>query len=87
LLYRSEFVAATATNPRFGFEPVVLDSGAGSIGNGAYLLDLVGRRYVAGDNNRKRQFYICGVGKMVFDVRDLLRGAGYERRAVQYERW
>jgi glycine betaine monooxygenase B len=45
------------------------------------------RRWVAADSERSRQFYICGAGDGVLSLRDLLRGAGYERRAVHYERW
>lgn len=45
------------------------------------------RRWVAADSERGRQFYVCGVGKGVLRLRDLLRGAGYERRAVRYEQW
>jgi hypothetical protein len=30
---------------------------------------------------------VCGVGKGVLRLRDLLRGAGYEWRAVHYEQW
>src|SRR5206468_3315692 len=37
--------------------------------------------------DRSRRFFICGVGAVVPTLRDLLRGAGYERRAVQYEKW
>ncbi len=40
-----------------------------------------------GDSDRSRQFYLCGVGKGVITLRNLLRGAGYERRAVHYEQW
>ena len=40
-----------------------------------------------GDADRGRHFYICGVGMPVTQLRDLLRGAGYQRRAVQYEKW
>lgn len=45
------------------------------------------RRWVDADGDRTRQFYLCGVGDLVLRLRDLLRGAGYARRAVQYERW
>jgi ferredoxin-NADP reductase len=51
------------------------------------LSDEVRRRWVDADANRSRHFYICGVGKGVIALRDLLRGAGYERRAVHYEQW
>lgn len=45
------------------------------------------RRWVDADSDRSRRFYVCGVGKGVLALRDLLRGAGYERRAVNYEQW
>ena len=51
------------------------------------LLELANARWVLADNDRTRQFYICGVGNGVIQLRDLLRGSGYERRAVHYERW
>ena len=45
------------------------------------------RRWVEADSDRSRHFFVCGVGKGVIMLRDLLRGAGYERRAVHYEQW
>ncbi len=54
---------------------------------GALLRDEVTRRWIAADQDRSRRFFICGVGALVPGLRDLLRGAGYERRAVQYEKW
>ncbi len=51
------------------------------------LLAEVERRWVAADSDRDRLLYVCGVGDGVLKIRDLLRGAGYERRAVRYERW
>jgi ferredoxin-NADP reductase len=77
LLYRSEFELAARTQPRFTFTPV-LD---------APLAEYIERRYVAADTDRSRHFFICGVGDIVPRLRDLLRRAGYERRAVQYEKW
>jgi ferredoxin-NADP reductase len=51
------------------------------------LIAEVQRRWIAADSDRSRHFYVCGVGKGVLALRDLLRGAGYERRAVHYEQW
>jgi CDP-4-dehydro-6-deoxyglucose reductase, E3 len=45
------------------------------------------RRWVEADRDRTRRFFVCGVGGVVPALRDVLRGAGYERRAVQYEKW
>jgi ferredoxin-NADP reductase len=47
----------------------------------------VRRRWVDADADRSRHFFVCGIGPIVPRLRDLLRGAGYERRAVQYEKW
>ena len=49
--------------------------------------DAAVRRWIDGDPDRSRHFFICGVGAPVLALRDRLRGAGYARRAVQYERW
>ena len=51
------------------------------------LADEVARRWVDADADRSRHFFVCGVGAIVPRLRDLLRGAGYARRAVQYEKW
>jgi ferredoxin-NADP reductase len=47
----------------------------------------VRRRWLERDDDRTRHFFICGVGDVVSRLRDLLRRGGYERRAVQYEKW
>jgi ferredoxin-NADP reductase len=51
------------------------------------LVAEVERRYVDADDDRSRHFFICGVGDIVVRLRQMLRGAGYERRAVRYEKW
>ena len=51
------------------------------------LLSHIEDCYVKRDTERGRHFYICGIGKRVLELRDLLRKAGYERRAVKYEKW
>lgn len=77
LLYAEEFEQAAHTHPRFTFAPLV----------GASLVDNITAQYVARDTDRSRHFFICGVGAIVPNLRDLLRHAGYQRRAVQYEKW
>ncbi len=47
----------------------------------------VARRWIDADADRTRRFFVCGIGAIVPTLRDRLRGAGYERRAVQYEKW
>jgi ferredoxin-NADP reductase len=53
----------------------------------AAVEDEVRRRWLDGDADRTRLFFVCGVGEIVPRLRDLLRRGGYARRAVQYERW
>ena len=83
ILYRAEFELLAARAHGLHFEPLVIPQAELSEG----LHAEAERRWVRGDANRTRQFYICGVGKGVIALRDLLRGAGYQRRAVHYEQW
>jgi ferredoxin-NADP reductase len=75
--YRDELDALAAAHPRLTIVRVA----------SAALEDEVGRRFVDGDGDRGRHFWVCGVGAVVHRLRDRLRAAGYARRAVQYERW
>ena len=87
LLYRNEFSAWARQHSRFVFEPLLPSPPDGWRGLHGTLREHVEARYVHGDADRSRHFYICGVGMPVTHLRDLLRGAGYQRRAVQYEKW
>jgi ferredoxin-NADP reductase len=80
-LYHEEWMTLAKKSSRFIFEPLVTNPGNGS------LLTYVESRFVNQDNDRSRHFYICAVGPQVTQLRDLLRRAGYQRRAVQYEKW
>jgi CDP-4-dehydro-6-deoxyglucose reductase len=80
LLYRAEWQALAQQHRWFSFEPIITPSCA-------VLLERMQARYVAADQDRGRSFYICGVGDVVTRLRDTLRGAGYARRAVRYEKW
>jgi ferredoxin-NADP reductase len=86
LLYSAAFEHLARTQAGFSYEPIIMSS-ADSAALNSRLLDEVRRRWVDADADRSRHFYLCGVGKGVIALRDLLRGAGYERRAVRYEKW
>jgi ferredoxin-NADP reductase len=86
LLYSAEFEHLAATQAGFSYDPMIM-SGEDSAALNSRLLDEVRGRWVNADADRSRHFYLCGVGKGVIALRDLLRGAGYERRAVRYEQW
>jgi len=81
ILYSDDLERLVSRDANFRFETLIDDN--------LYerLHDEVDRRWVLADSNRARQFYICGVGKGVTRIRDLLRSSGYERRAVHYEQW
>jgi len=83
IIYRAEFESLAARTRGFHFESLILPQAELYEG----LRTEAERRWVRGDGNRTRHFYICGIGKGVIALRDLLRGAGYERRAVHYEQW
>jgi ferredoxin-NADP reductase len=83
ILYAAELDALAQTAPNYSYEIVIAPP------EEIYdrLFQLAEARWVSGDADRTPHFYICGVGKGVIRLRDLLRGAGYERRAVHYEQW
>jgi ferredoxin-NADP reductase len=83
ILYAAELEDLARTARNFSYETLIAP------GAKIYdrLIELAEARWVSGDADRTRHFYICGVGKGVLRLRDLLRGAGYERRAVHYEQW
>ena len=81
ILYSGELEGLASRDANFSMETLISENVY------EHLHDEVNRRWVAADTNRARQFFICGVGKDVSRIRDLLRGAGYERRAVHYEQW
>jgi ferredoxin-NADP reductase len=82
LLYRAELEGLAERHSRFHCE---IAGEAGSAWD--FIRETVRRRWIDGDSDRSRQFYICGVGAGVIKTSDLLRGAGYERRVVHYEKW
>ena len=87
LLYAEEFEAAASRCGNFAFEPILAQPPPAWSGRCGQLSEHIEGLFVNGDQRRDRAFYLCGVGKPIIDLRDLLRKAGYARRAVQYERW
>ncbi len=85
LLYPRELEALAAAHPRLHISTLVISGGSGPLY--ARLGDEIRGRWIDADADRSRHFYICGVGPGVIELRDQLRGAGYERRSVHYEKW
>lgn len=86
LIYRDELEAWAAGHPRLELDFVLLATEA-EIGPVDALEALALERFVRGDADRSRRFWICGVGPMPGRLRDALRAAGYERKAVRAEEW
>jgi ferredoxin-NADP reductase len=87
LLYCSEWQILAQHYGQFSFTPLLSKPPAQWNGLSGALLETVERQYLRADENRDRHFYICGVGDQVTALRNLLRQGGYQRRAVQYEKW
>ena len=83
ILYRGELDEWVRGDSRFRFDTIIAPLSKLD----ATLLAELEHRWVKADSNRARHLYICGVGKEILKLRDLLRSAGYERRAVHYETW
>lgn len=86
LIYRDDFERWAEQHPRFEWDPVLLATEA-EIGPIDALEEVVIERFVRGDGDRSRRFWICGVGAMPGRLRDALRAVGYDRRAVRAEAW
>ncbi|MBF6568162.1 MAG: FAD-dependent oxidoreductase [Candidatus Binataceae bacterium] len=87
LLYRRELEQASRANSGFQIEWITSNRSGGIEWLYAELLRRAEQRWIKADSVRARHVYICGVGAGVLRLRDLLRGSGYERRAVKYEQW
>jgi len=83
LLFRAEFEELARRDLRFKFDTIVAPAQT-LYGR---MLEAAEQRWVKADDDRSRVFYVCGIGPGVIAIRNLLRGAGYERRAVHYEQW
>ncbi|MEB2286028.1 MAG: hypothetical protein B6D46_03965 [Polyangiaceae bacterium UTPRO1] len=86
LIYRDDFEAWAARHPRLTWEPVLRTTEA-EVGSIDALEGLVLERFVRADADRSRRFWICAVGALPGRLRDALRAAGYERKAVRVEQW
>lgn len=87
VLYRTELETWVQQPPQFSLELLVQRPSERVPEFPGALLEYVDECYVKRNGDRSRHFYICGVGGQVTQLRDLLRGAGYQRRAVLYEKW
>ena len=87
LLYADEWQRWERQCTHFFFQPLVAECEPEEYSIEKVLLPYVEQHFVEEARQHSRQFYICGIGRPVLLLRDLLRGAGYERQTVKYEKW
>jgi ferredoxin-NADP reductase len=84
IYYREEFEHLAAEHPNFHFLPTLSRGEAGWKGLRGYvqehLSEIVGTR-------TDMHAYICGLDKMVKANRGLLKGLGWDRKSIRYEKY
>jgi ferredoxin-NADP reductase len=84
LYYKSEFEQLAGEHPNFHFMPTLSRAGQAWKGLRGYvqqhLGEIVGMR-------TDMHAYICGLDKMVKANRELLKGLGWERTSIRYEKY
>jgi len=84
VLYGSEFEALSARFPHFRFWPTLSRPDASWTGRRghvqSHLEEAIGGR-------RDIDFYLCGLKAMVDDVRGILKGMGFDRKQIRYEKY
>jgi ferredoxin-NADP reductase len=84
ILYREEFERMASENPGFHFIPTLSRPESGWSGHSGYV-----QRQIARYLQRKEGLhaYVCGLRRMVDDVRQQLETMGYDPAALSYERY
>jgi CDP-4-dehydro-6-deoxyglucose reductase len=84
LLFRDEFSHFSALFSNFRFWPILSRPEAPWTGRKGHvqnhLEEAIGGR-------REVDFYLCGLKAMVDDVRGILKGMGFDRKQIRYERY
>jgi CDP-4-dehydro-6-deoxyglucose reductase len=84
LLYRAEFEALERAHPNFRFWPTLTRPEPGWSGRTGrvqqHLEEAVGERHDC-------DVYVCGLRAMVDEIRGLLRGLGFDRKRMVYEKY
>ena len=86
ILWRSEFEALATGHPGFRFFPTLTQPPAGWTGDAGRVQALVDRLLVE-PRRTDVDVYVCGLRRMVDDVRDRLKAAGWDRKKIHQERY
>src|SRR5689334_16135731 len=84
LMYRAELEEMSLRYPHFRFWPTLSRPDAGWTGRRGHvqmhLAEAIGER-------RDLDVYLCGLKEMVDDVRKILKGQGFDRKQIFYEKY
>ena len=88
LLYRREFEALAREFPQFRFWPTLTQPEPGWPGRAgrvqAHLIEAIDSTCTTRSN---LDIYLCGLKPMVDDVRGILKGMGFDRKLIRYEKY
>lgn len=84
LLYRAEFEAMALEYPHFRFWPTLSRPDATWSGRQGHVQAHLAE---AIEDRRDLDFYLCGLKEMVDDVRAVLKGLGFDRKQIFYEKY
>lgn len=86
VLWRAEFEALARAHPNFSFRPTLTQPPAGWAGAVGRVQSVVERLLIE-PRRTDVDVYVCGLRRMVDDVRDRLKSAGWDRKQLHQERY
>lgn len=86
LVYRDEFERLAASRPEFRFLPTLTRPEEGWSGRTGRVQEHLDEA-LQGRTGAEVDVYICGLKAMVDDVREILKGRGFERKQIIYEKY
>lgn len=84
ILYREEFEAMAREHKNFQFIPTLSQPNGTWTGSRGYVQELVESLFVSG-RHTDTEFFVCGLTKMVEDIRLRLKHGGWDRKKVHRE--
>ncbi|MGH9645656.1 MAG: ferredoxin--NADP reductase [Bryobacteraceae bacterium] len=87
LLYREEFEEMARTHPNFRFWPTLTRPGASWKGRQGRVQTHLAEAISLLNDRRDVDFYLCGLKEMVDETRGMLKGQGFERKQIFYEKY
>ena len=87
LLYRQEFEEMASAHTNFRFWPTLTRPESGWTGRQGRVQAHLAEAVSLLSDRRDVDFYLCGLKEMVDEVRGLLKGQGFDRKQIFYEKY